>query len=431
MSVTVPSATADEVGVSDPPPLARRVGHLLAAAVVITGVAAQLFRPLAPDLGPAPPPDGTFDAVFLARAARYREPLYLVMAAAVVLRLGFAAAIAFTAPGRALVARLVRRVGEQRPARAAAVVVLVVVVATDLLVLPLAFWAGFVHDGAFGLRTQGLAGWAYDWLVFHVPVWLGVGVLALAGYALARRRPRDWPAIAGITAGVLGVVVAFASPLVLEPLSFQFTPLPEGPVRAEVERILAAAGEQIDTIVVADASRRSVRQNAYVSGLGTSRRVVLYDTLVDGRPADEVGIVMAHELAHHRNRDLPRKMLLAGAGTVIAAYAVWALVNRRTRRGAQRGAADPYAAAVVLFVVLALNVASIPLQSAISRRAEAAADLGSLEFTDAPEAFARMHAGLARANLAQPRPPRAVTLWSGSHPTVMARIGMARWWEQR
>lgn len=431
MSVTVPPATSHDADVPESAGRWHRIGHVLAGAVVLVGVGVHVVRPLAPDLGPAPPPTGVFDAAFLQRAAQYRQPLYLAMAVALLLRLTIVGFVAFTRRGREIVAGIVRKVGEQRPARAAAAVVLAVVVGVDLLLLPLAFWAGYIHDGAFGLRTQGLAGWAYDWLVFHAPVWLGVGVLTLAGYTLARRRPHDWPAVAGIAAGVVGIAVAFLSPLILEPLSFRFTPLPQGPLRTEVERVLDAAGEQIDTIVVADASRRSTRQNAYVSGLGSSRRMVLFDTLVAERPVDEVGIVVAHEVAHHRNLDLPRFNLLGAAGAVIAAYVVWFVVSRRTGRDRQRGAADPYAAAVVLFTVLVLNVASIPVQSLFSRRAEAAADLGSLQYTDAADVFVRMHQGLARANLSEPLPPRPVTLWSASHPSVMARIGMARWWEQR
>ena len=431
MSVTVPPATASQVGASESPKRRRRVAHLLAGAVVLIGVGVHVARPLAPDLGPAPSPTGVFDPAFLQRAAQYRQPLYVAMVVALALRLGIAAAAAFTPPGRAAVTWIVNRVGDQRPARAAAAVVLTVVAATDLLLLPLVFWAGFVHDGTFGLRTQGLAGWSYDWLVLHAPVWLGVTVLTLAGYTLARRLPRDWPAVAGVAAGVLGILVTFASPVILEPLSFRFSPLPEGPVRAEVERVLAAAGERIDTIVVADASRRSTRQNAYVSGLGASRRVVLYDTLITERPVDEVGIVLAHELAHRHNQDVARFNLLAAAGAVIAAYVVWLVVSRRTTRGRQRMPADPRAAAVVLLIVLVLNVASIPVQSLVSRRAEAAADLRSLAYTDAPEVFRRMQDGLARANLAEPLPPRVVILWNGSHPSVMARIGMAGWWEQR
>lgn len=345
------------------------------------------------------------------------------------MRLVVAVVVALTPFGRRLTARIIDRVGKQRPARAGAAVITVVVVATDVILLPLVFWARYIHDGAYGLRTQGVAGWAYDWAVVHAPVWIGVAVLALIGYRLPRYLPALWAPVAGVAVGLLGGLVAFASPLLLEPLSFRFEPLADGAVRAEVERVLAAAGEDVDEILVADASRRSTRQNAYISGLGSSERVVLYDTLVQQRPADEVGVVLAHELAHKRNADILRQVGLSVAGGVIGAYAVWGVVRRRSRAGRQDGDADPRGAAVVLLVIVVLHLLAAPVQSLISRRSEAAADLGALQLTAAPDTFARMQIGLTTANLSEPSPPDLVQWWWGSHPSAMARLTMARWWE--
>ena len=405
--------------------------HAGAALVFALGIAAQLVRPLAPDLGAPPLPDTAFDAAFLARAASYRNPLYAVATAALILRIAVFALLALTAPGRALVDRVVRTIGPGRAARSAAAVITGAVIAADLVIAPLSFWAGYVHDGRFGLRTQGLAGWTYDWLVLHVPVWLGVAVLALVGYWVARRWPSGWPPIAGLAAGLAAAVVTFASPLVLEPLVNDFTPLAAGPVRDEVVAVLDRAGEDVDEILVADASRRSTRENAYISGFGASERVVLYDTLIEQRTPAEVGMVVAHELAHKRNADVLRFVALAAAGALIAAYAVDATTRRRTRAGRQSAPADPRGAAVVALTLVVLNIASMPIQSFVSRRAEAAADLGSLELTDAADVFATMQRGLTTANLNEPLPPAAVTWWWGSHPPAMARLEMARWWEQQ
>lgn len=405
--------------------------HAVAAIALIAGVAAQVARPVAPNLGAPPAATSAFDAAFVARAAAYQRPLYVALIVALLLRVGVAVIVALTPWGRRVADRVVARVGRHRPARAATAVITLIVIATDLVILPLSFWAGFVHDGAYGLRTQGLAGWAYDWAVVHVPVWLGVAVTALIGYWIVRRAPRLWPPLAGLGAGLALGVVAFVSPVLLEPLSYRFEPLEPGPVRDEVERVLAAGDEDVDAILVADASRRSTRQNAYISGFGASERVVLYDTLVEQRPPAEVGVVLAHEVAHKQNADVTRFVLLSVSGGVIATYALGWVVRRRSAAGRQRGQADPSAAAVVLLTVMLLNMAAVPVQSLISRRAEAAADLGSLQLTDAPEVFADMQVGLTTANLSEPRPPRVVTWWWGSHPPAMARLAMARWWEQQ
>lgn len=423
--------TSDTDGARERAPHWHWLVHGIAGAALAAGVLAQILRPVAPDLGSAPDPSTAFDAAFLARAAAYQRPLYAALTAALLLRLGVALIVAATPWGRRLVDRIVDRVGDHRPARAATAVIVVTVIATDVVILPLAFWAGYVHDGRFGLRSQGLGGWAYDWIVLHVPVWLGVAVAALVGYWLVRRAPRLWAPLAGLGAGLAMGIVTFVSPVVLEPLSYRFEPLGEGPVRDEVERVLAAGDEEVDAILVADASRRSTRQNAYISGFGASERVVLFDTLVDERPPAEVGMVLAHELAHKQHGDVTRFVLLSVSAGVAAAYVLAAVVRRRSASGRQRTPADPRAAAVVLLVVVLLNVVAAPVQSLISRRAEAAADLRSLQLTDAPEVFADMQRGLTMTNLSEPRPPRIVTWWWGSHPPAMARLAMARWWEEQ
>lgn len=402
--------------------------HLVAAGVVVVGVAVQVVRPLAPDLGPPPPPGQWFDTTHLEQVAAYREPLYAAGLAGLTLRLATPCLVAFTSAGRRVTDRIVATVGEHRPARAAAAVVLAVVVATDLVLLPLVVWASFVHDGRFGFRTQGLAGWAYDWVVATVPAWLVVAVLAVGAYALAGRMPRAWPPVAGLAAFALTALLVYAAPLVLEPLVFDTEPVPAGPVRAEVERVLDRAGEDIDRIVVADASRRTTKRNAYVSGLGTSRRVVLYDTLVDNQPADEVGVVMAHEIGHDQHADLARGTLFAGAGVVALVFVLAWVARRRTDAGRQRAVTDPRAAAVLLAIVVLVNALSVPLQNAASRRAEAAADLAALRITGDAATYLRMTEQLARANLTDPLPPRwARHLWS-THPPTTARLEMGRRW---
>lgn len=402
--------------------------HVVAAAIIIVGVAAQLVRPLAPDLGPAPPPGRWFDPQLLQLVRAYRSPLYLAGLVALGVRVGAPALIAWTAPGRRLVDRVVMRVGERRPAPAAAVVGLIVAVATDLLLLPLAFWAGYVHEGRFGFRTQGLPGWSYDWLVSQLPGWLVLVFALAAGTAVVRRMPRAWPPVVGVGGAVLGSVVVLLSPLLLEPLWFDLRPLPPGPTRVEVQRVLDRSGERAGRLLVADASRRTTKQNAYVSGVVGTRRVVLYDTLVRQGPPRRVGMVLAHELGHERHADVLRATLLSGAGAVAGAYCVALVLRRRVRGGRQASQADPRAVPVVLATVAVLSVAALPVQALVDRRAEAAADLAALRITRDPTVFMRMNASFARANLSDPAPPAwAYVLWS-SHPSTSARLAMGRWW---
>lgn len=402
--------------------------HGAAAVLLVVGLVAQVVRPLAPELGSLPDPTRWFDAAYLARARAYRYPLYAAGVVALVAGVAIPCLVALTAPGRGLVERIVQKVGAGRPARAAATVMVAVVALTDLVLLPVSFWAGFVHEGAYGFRTQGLAGWTRDWVVAAGLSWAAVGALALAGWTLVRRLPRWWAPVAGLGAAALTATLTLAAPLVLEPLFFDTRPLEPGPVRAEVEQVLTRADARVDQILVADASRRTTKQNAYVSGLGATRRVVLYDTLLSGRTPDEVALVIAHELGHVRHADVARAVLLAGAGAVVLAYGLAVLVRWRAATGRQDGEADPRAAAVVVAVVVLASVLVMPLERAVSRRAEAAADLAALNLTADPATFIAMNAGLARANLADPIPPPFVkALWM-THPSALARLAMGERW---
>lgn len=397
-------------------------------ALVALGVAGQVVRPVAPDLGAPPDPAVWFTPAYVEQAVAYRRPLQLVGVLALGVRLAVPGAVAFTARGRRLTGGLVARIGEHRCGLAAGGVVVAVLVATELVLLPAAFWAGFVHEGAFGFRTQGFAGWAYDWAATRVPTWGLAAVVTTTGYALIRRLPRGWPPVAALLGAGLTAALVFLSPLVLEPLLLRTSPLPEGPTRQRVEDVLARSEEEVDRIVVADASRRTTKRNAYVSGLGSSRRVVLYDTLLAGHAPAEVGLVVAHELGHHQNRDLARGTAFAAAGVAAAVYLLAWVVRWRSGTGRQSHQGDPHAAAFVLAVVVLLSTVGLPVQSAASRRAEAAADLAALRLTDDPDTYLSATEELARVNLAEPLEPSWVRLLWSTHPPVVARLEMgARW----
>lgn len=403
--------------------------HGLAAAVVVAGIAAVFVRPLAPDLGPVPDPARWYDAAHLAAVEAYRSPRYPLMLLGLALRIAVPLLVAFTAGGRRLAERVVVAAGgDRRPVLAGTAVVVAVVAVVDLVVLPINVWLGWYHDTVWGFATQSLPAWLGDWVVRNVVTWLLVAAAAAAALWLARHAGRAWAPLAGLAGAAGAAVLVLVSPLVLEPLEHRTEPLPEGPLRAEVDRIAAAADVEVDDVVVADASRRTTRQNAYVSGLGATRRVVLYDTLVEARPPRDVGAVIAHELAHHRHRDLERGTLAAGAAVVAGAYVLQWVMRRRVATGRQRGLGDPRGAVVGLAVVVLVVNAAAPATAAISRQMEAAADLGALDITRDPDTHLRQKADLGRANLTHPAPPTWVTLLWSTHPPTASRLEMGERW---
>ncbi len=200
----------------------------------------------------------------------------------------------------------------------------------------------------------------------------------------------------------------------------------EGTFKASVLRLAEREGVPVDDVLVADASRRTTTLNAYVSGLGTTRRVVVYDTLLDGLTPAQARSVIAHELAHAKQQDVLLGTSLGALGGVLGVGLLALLLDsdRFRRRAGAGGPADPAVAALVLAAVAVGGLASSPVSNAVSRAVEARADRVALETTRDDGAFVGMQRRLALAAVRDPSPPAWSQLWFGSHPTVLQRAGL-------
>lgn len=297
--------------------------------------------------------------------------------------------------------------------------------------LPVAFWAGYVHEHRFELSTQTPGGWFVDRLKgLAVGILLtSAGLLALVG--VARAFPAAWPAVAAPGAAVLVVFLGFIAPIVLEPIFHRFEPLADSDLDREIRGLATDAGVPVRRVLVADASRRTRKANAYVSGLGRTRRIVFFDTLLAASRSREIKLVAAHELAHRRERHVLKGTALGALGAAVFALILWAL----TRSGAvldaidAAQAGDPSIVPFVLFLALILELLALPFGTALSRRWERTADRISLELTNDVEAFVSAHRELARSNLSDLDPPRSLYVLLFTHPTPPERIGYARRWK--
>lgn len=336
-------------------------------------------------------------------------------------------ALAMTAAGieLACLALLVRRpprrltTGFSRPEAGGAATAAGLAVALTLPALP--FRAIARKRGvAVGLVTQSWRGWAADLLKGGAIEAMMAGGAGSAAVALTRRYPRTWWLPASVGSVLFGAGLAALAPVVLDPVFNDFTPLPEGETRSDVVELARAAGVKVGEVYSVDASRRTTAANAYVAGLGPTKRVVLFDTLLDRYTRDEVRVVVAHELAHVRNRDVVRGVAYAALVAPAAALAVqrlsWELSPERGTAGAL-----PALALAAILVGAPTGLIGNRLSRAIERRSDAY----SLELTEAPEAFISFERAIAVQNVADLKPPRWLTSLLATHPPTAERIGAA------
>jgi len=396
-------------------------------AVVAAGAATLILRPRSGLIEPAAvDPKAYFSAADLERAADFRGLQRVIGLGSLAVSAGTLAVLALRPP---LPVRVLLDRAGARPLLGAAAVgagLSLVLVATGL---PLSLWA---HERAVdvGLSTQSIGPWLSD-----VVKTAGIGAFfsALGGavaVALIRRFPdRWWLPGAGVVM-VFAVVMLYLSPVVIDPLFNRFEALPQGELRSDVLDLAGRAGVDVGEVYEIDASRRTTSINAYVGGLGQTKRVVLYDNLIKDFSPEQVRSVVAHELAHVKYDDVPKGLLWVAIVAPAGLLAIQRLTESMRPRRRGEGRAGP---AVLPALALSLGLVSFGLTAAgnaMSRPVEARADAFALELTRDPKAFIELERDLALRNLADPEPPAALHLLFGTHPTTVERIGFGEAFER-
>ncbi|GIF68162.1 peptidase M48 [Asanoa ishikariensis] len=342
------------------------------------------------------------------------------------LGLAVALVLGLTPLGARLIEAVGRPFGDHWVAQAILGAFAVLLVA-DLLTLPFAAWRHVVVS-RYGLSTQGWSGWTVDLLKGYA-VSAVIGVVALLGfYAITHFAPRWWWAWGAAGAATLAVLLSFVLPVLVEPVFNKFTPMAAGPLRTELMQLAETDGVPVRDVLVADASRRTRAVNAYVSGLGPTRRIVVYDTLLREAPPAEVVSVVAHELGHAKDNDVRTGTLVGALGAALAVVSLFLLGGWTglLRAAGVTSIASPTAFALLVAVVAVAGLVSSPAQALISRRVEARADAHALALTSDPATFEAMQSRLSSVNLGDPDPPRWEYLFGASHPSTVERMAAAR-----
>ena len=378
----------------------------MVAAIVVAEAAVLLLRPKERYPVVEAEARAYFSAAELERATGFRSGQLWLFGARTVVELGILV----------LAVRYAPRAGK-RPVLTGAAAAVALTLVTTTAALPLRA-AARQRAKDVGLITQGWDGWAVD---VAKSTAIG-GVFAAGGGALLvlgiRRFGRDWWAPGAAAVAGFAVVISYLAPVVLDPMFNQFKALPAGETREDVMDLARRAGVEVGEVYEVDASRRTTAANAYVTGLGHTKRVVLYDTLLKEFTPAETRLVVAHELGHVRHKDVPGGLLwvalVAPFGTLVVARAT----EKLTRDGR-----SPVPAAVLSLALVAPALTMIANQ--LSRAVERRADAFALELTGEPEAMIGFERKITLQNVGDPDPPRWQQVFMATHPTTMERIGAA------
>jgi STE24 endopeptidase len=395
------------------------------AAVVVAEAAAWLLRPRDIEQPVSIDESAYFSHEELTKARDYASGQRLILVGGL---LAEGAVLILLATGRPAVSRrALERLGA-RPVLGGAAAAAGLSVVVAVVTLPFGIWA---HERSVdvGLSTQPLGGFLSDWGKGTAIGAILAGLVGTFGLWLIRRFGSRWW-IPGSVAVVVGAaIVTWLAPVVIAPLFNKFDELPPGQARSDVLELAKEAGVNVGHVYEVDASKRTTAINAYVNGLGSSKQVVLYDTLIHDLDQGERRAVVAHELGHVHGRDIQRGLLFVAIITPLSLIFITLMANSIARREGEAPGTPAYLPAFALAIAATSFVIGIS-GNQLSRAVEARADTFSLQLTDDPKGMIELQQQLADRNLADPDPPAAFTFLFGTHPPAVDRIGAAVAWQR-
>lgn len=288
-----------------------------------------------------------------------------------------------------------------------------------LINLPLDFYRGFILEHSFGLSSQAWTGWLADYMKSR-GISLLLTVPALTGlYFIMSRFLDSWWWIAGLVFTLFMILGSYLFPILVDPLFYEFKSLEDPAMRSSIISMAEDAGIEVDDVLVADASRKTHKANAYFTGIGKTRRIVLFDTLLTRFSPDEALAVIAHEMAHWRFNHIGKGIALSAAAVFFAFYLLHMIFWETNLLGDFR----TIALSLVFFSLFSFVI--LPLQNTVSRHFEIQADLEAIRLTGKPSTHISLKQNLAQVNLADVQPHPFVRTILYTHPTTMERIELA------
>jgi len=291
-----------------------------------------------------------------------------------------------------------------------------------LPVIPLGVYGGLVLERRYGMSVQGLRSWLAD-AAKSLAIGLGFAVLTVEVlYFLLAATPDLWWLYAWALGMLVGLALTWIGPVVLAPLFYKFEPLTDEALAARLKELAARAGAKVVGAFRMVASAKTTRAIGGLAGMGRTRRIILSDTLLNRYTTDEVESVIAHELAHHVNRDMARLMAGGTVVTLLGLLAVDQILRAAIVPIGLAGMDDMAGLPMIGLAVAATSTLLGPFVNILSRRREAKADAFAIRMTGKPEAFRSTMVRIHDQNLGVADPHPIVEFLFHDHPSGRRRV---------
>jgi STE24 endopeptidase len=291
-----------------------------------------------------------------------------------------------------------------------------------LLTFPLDVYSGWFLPRKYGQSIQSFRGWLIDMVKGLVISGLIMLVLLELLYLALRSTPEWWWLVAGVFYLFFVVVLSTLAPVLIMPLFNKFIPLENDELRERMLQLGKKTGAKVKGVYTMDFSRRTRDANAFVTGIGGTRRIVLGDTLTQNFTPDEIEVVMAHELGHHVHGDIWRGLTFDSAVTLIGLFVANLILKATLSSFNYREVGDIAAFPLLVLIMMGFGLVTMPLTNAYSRSREKAADDYALKITENVQSFITSMKKLANQNLSDTEPPAWVVLLFHTHPPIGARV---------
>ncbi len=300
---------------------------------------------------------------------------------------------------------------------------LILILAYEIITAPIAYYSGFVLPHRYGLSTMSLKSWLGD-LFKGLVLGLVLEVLVIEFvYALLAFQPQTWWLWVALALLFFSVVMANLAPILILPIFYKFTPLPEGDLTKRLLALAERAHTRVRGVFTMQMSNKTTAANAALMGLGNTRRIVVGDTMLDRYTPDEIEVVLAHELGHHVHRDIwkliiSQSILMLGGLYLVNVVLHWVVETQHVYIGLADAATIP----LLLALMGAFGLIVMPISNGFSRAIEYQADEYALQATRMVGPFKSAMTRLANQNLSDVEPSPVVEFLFHDHPSINKRL---------